>query len=230
MTYSTGNIERDTMLLRAIKEAHACNDAITVESVATHLPADFGPDDAELDGMSSTLAPETLKKIEAPHAPEAAAPSLSTAEATVEPDLPPGTYELTTPKAASKLPEMEARRALDVANRRLMKSREQQAIAMGILRESRAALATAIANWQTLSETVGDGTTPEQRRQIEVRNHLESAAKDRAARAAQRNAPRSLSKLRTGFGARRGAYSIENAALSGFKNFDPQRGNVVKPQ
>ena len=145
-----------------------------------HLPQDFDLDHDELVGILSNLepvpepvpehhgkpmidrlpdgrpfvvSPEPLKKIEAPRAQENEQPSQDAAQATSEPDLPGGTYVVTdqnTARVAPKIAEAEARRALDVANARLSSARDKSAIALGILRERRSDLASAIMRWQIL--------------------------------------------------------------------------------
>jgi hypothetical protein len=53
--YSTGNTERDSFIIRSIREANACGDAITVESLSAFLPPDFGLELEEVEGFSNTV-------------------------------------------------------------------------------------------------------------------------------------------------------------------------------
>jgi len=261
MTYSTGNLERDALIVRAIQEATACRDPITVESLTALLPPDFELDQDELDGMLSNMEPvtvvipeghgkpmmttmpdgralvppETLNKIEAPHANETAEPHVAAAETTPQPDLPGGTYTITDPNAARVIPkvkEAEARRALDAARARLSKARDNMVVAKGVLRERRNDLANAITAWQLLGDNINganDAKSRSDRQQAEIRNHLASTAADRAARAGRKNnsATRFAQRMMVN-GPSRGAYDRSAAARSGYLNRDPNRGAVPK--
>ena len=86
---STGNIERDKMLRRAIGECVALREAPVIGLVIDKLPADFDLLAEELaDALTEMkLAPESLKKIEAPRAPEPPPPHIETAHLTPEANI-----------------------------------------------------------------------------------------------------------------------------------------------
>lgn len=246
MACTTGSDDRDSYLKRAIAEAVACGEQTTLANIAEHLPADFDLDQAELDGMLADslligpaarqdlkLAPppKSLEKIGLPDAAETEQTHHDTAGAAVEPDTE--REYLVDPRipaavVAPKIREAEARRLLDEANQRLGVAREKLVNAQAILRSKRADLGTAIYQWQMLSESATDGLSPEARRQIEVRNHLASAAADRAARRGRGNSATAFVQKRMQNGPSRGAYSRAGAARSGYLNRDPSRGAVPK--
>ncbi len=74
MTYSTGNSERDTRLRRAIAETIACNEPMTLEQVAAHLPKDFDLEADELSGMLDAMAHDNDAPDEPPPQVERVAP------------------------------------------------------------------------------------------------------------------------------------------------------------
>ena len=269
--YSTGNPERDKLLLRAIQTAKACHDPLTVESLSNgHLPSNppFELDQDELDGMISNLPPEPMPQARGPlvidslpdgrklpppdlsskslnnfdtlHANETAQPHEDAAKAAPNPDLPPGQYVLTRPDAAAKLAEAEARRALDVANRRLMAARDARAITSGVLRARRADLEAAKIQYGLLADNIANANdsilSREARQQREIRAHLAGEQARRAELAGR--GPRmhtwnhgAVDPItgRTGFkGRSRGAFSRQEATHHGFRNVDPRRGAVPK--
>ena len=133
-----------------------------------------------------------------------------------------------------KIAEHQARLALDVANARLSKARDNMAIARGLLRERRNALAAAIMRWQILGNTLdnkNDAVSRSNRQQTEIRNHLASTAAERERRAKlkiKNNTAKTFVQRQMTNGPSRGAFDRSAAARVGYFNRDPRRGNVVK--
>jgi len=252
MSFSTGVKERDAMIVRVIQEATACRDPISVESLAALLPPDFELDQVELDGILSNMPPEptTVQDAEpqmtgiAHHGkpmidrlpdgrPFKSAPE--TLEKIEAPDLPGGTYTITDRNKARVIPkiaEAEARRALDVANARLTKARDQMAVAKGVLKERRNDLASAVMAWQLLDNGINnanDSVARSDRQQREIRNHLAAQAAERAARVGRRpDTAKMFVQRHMRNGPSRGAFDRSAAARSGYINRDPNRGAVPK--
>lgn len=231
MAYTTGSEGRDLWLKRAIAEVIALHEQPTFGTVTAHLPNDFDLDAEELAGMLADLYPDHVLPETAPPKPE------QVESVALEPPEDEITYEvdpalLTTAEGIERvkrgIAESEARRQLDEANARLDAARERMVNAQVRLRHTRADLAAAITQWQLLAESVTDGLSAEQRRQIETRNFLASTAKDRAANPRLgRNANAFVfSRMRNG--PNRGAFSRSAAARSGYINRDPSRGPVAK--
>lgn len=236
MTYSTGNETRDAMLRRVIGEVLACHERPTLEAVAAGLPADFAVEQEEIDGMLGNMKPPPPEPF--PVAP----PGKLAIETTpagdplpTEAPAPAVTYtiEAATPAEAAavvpKIAEAEARRQLDEVNARLGAAREALVNAQIVRRDRRAALAASITAWQLLSESATEGLTAEQRRQIEVRNHLAATAAERASRRKAHSGATAFVQKNMRNGPQRGAYSMQAAVRSGFVNHNPSRGPVEKP-
>ena len=161
---TTGNDERDKMLRRAIGECIALREEPVIGLVIEKLPADFDLLPEELaDALAEMkLAPESLKKIEAPRAPEPEPPHIDTADSTPE----------------AKISREQAQHLMEVAHVRLDNARIAVKIAQQDLGNTKGKLATAIIAWQQQA----DPLTPAERREREMRNHLASEQAKRAAR------------------------------------------------
>lgn len=236
MSYTSGNPERDAMLKRSLGEILACHEQPTLESVAATLPADFDLEQSEIDGMLETVKPQP---VVIPHGPRGQKPMFTTTPA--GDSLPEPTPVLSHAEPATividdgadiehvkhSITEMGSRRQLDAANARHNAARERMADAQATLRHTRGDLASAVMGWQLLAENSTDGLSPEQRRQREVRWHIEAQNAERQARSSRRSATAFVQK-RMQNGPGRGAYSRTAAARAGFANYDPSRGPVAK--
>ena len=150
--FSTGNIDRDKLLIAAMKQVVASGKTATVELVSRALPGDFQLDAEELDGMLADIAPPDKQPplIEAAQ-PEPVVATDTTAGQSERRDGPrlPEPVE-TTP--APEIGEREARAILDAANKRLSVSRGEMVIAQEKLKQLRGDLATAIFGWQQIGQ------------------------------------------------------------------------------
>ncbi len=151
---------------RAIGECVALREAPVIGLVLDKLPADFDLLPEELaDALAEMkLAPESLKKIEAPRAPEPEQPHIDTADSTPE----------------ANIGREQAQRLVEAAHVRLDTGRIAVRVAQEELRETKGKLALAITAWQQQA----DPLTPAQRQQRETRNFLASEQAKRAARGA----------------------------------------------
>jgi hypothetical protein len=90
MSYSTGNPERDRLLLAAIKQVIAAKKTPSLKLVARALPEDFELDQEELDGalqFNFGPLPKSLENIEPPQANEPAQPHDPPAEPAPIPEM-----------------------------------------------------------------------------------------------------------------------------------------------
>jgi hypothetical protein len=256
MTYTTGNVERDKRLRRAIGEIIACNEDLTIEAIAAHLPKDFELETAEAEGMAADmghletqpeppvervnpralmiektphgapLPPETLENFEAPREAEDEPSHINTANA--------------TPVLEIGMTGQEANNAILAAQNRLGEARIKINVARDSTARARAALASAITIWQT-------GLPPYTHENL-IRDHLRSeqakrkarieggvppeykpvgkSALDRAAAYSRDHTPEGAVRSRMQIGARRGAFP---KSMQGQVNTDPRRGAVYKP-
>ena len=167
MTYSTGNDERDKLLVRAIKECKALGDLLDLPSVAALLPGDFNTDSDELAGMVEALfgapdEPPVRRAADTPQVPRELAAHLENVRkdpmaeivAAAQPKPIPvrkATVEPTPPAEPPSVNEMEARRAAESANARLVAAREAMQLETYNLRPLREAVASAVTQWQISS-------------------------------------------------------------------------------
>jgi hypothetical protein len=258
MTYSTGNSERDTRLRRAIGEAIACNEPMTLEQVAAHLPKDFDLEADELSGMLDAMAHDNDAPDEPPPQVERVAPLLIDATPDGHPFAQPKSLEKIEPPreaeaaephndAADEAPQpeirltaQEANNAVLAAQNRLGEARININLARENTKRARGKLAAAITAWQ-------NGATPYTQEQL-VRDHLRSEQEKRRQRIEQGVPPQvkrvgksaldisaAYSRDNTPEGAVRSRMQIGARrgafpkSMQGQKNFDPARGAVYKP-
>jgi hypothetical protein len=215
---TTGNPERDALLIRAIKETIAVHEnPEEITFVADKLPADF---DLSADELADAL--HEFKELSSPSAMGAMEEVVGDAPADV------GLAAISSPQAVpgdASLSQTQAQALVEAAHNRLGAARVAVTVARQTLGDAKGKLALAITGWQTASEP----GTPEQRRMAMVRDHLasEAARKQRLHDAGLKTARMNTSKYpavnlatgQRGFkGNNRGAYP---------SNY--QHRNVAKP-
>jgi hypothetical protein len=241
MSYSTGNLARDAFIVRAIEQVRSepKPTPLGVGTVSRFLPAGFDLDADELSGILSTLpaAPtndavtfddaddsggnvpfdpasgmavqpirqrkiarvsESLENIEAPRAPESEQPHNDAAKSPAKP--------ITAEQMAQ---------VMGAAQRRLENARINVRVCTGELQAKRAALAKAIASWQSGQPVVTWESN--------ARAHVQASQAARAARVAAGGpstsaTARAFLQKRMQNGPNRGAFTQAQRARFGFRD------------
>lgn len=160
---STGNTERDAMLVKAIKQCALFHDEPTLENVREKLPKDF--DLLEDEYTDAMQAQKTLETVAPSHRiPE------SVAEAPADDTEGDSAPSPQAPRDAPVITMEQARHAVESAHKRLGAGRVRVKIAQQKLQDTKARLALCIEAWRHNE----DPLTPEQRQAREHRAYLAS--------------------------------------------------------
>ncbi len=172
MSYSTGNLERDKMLRKAINRVRGRGEEMTLENIASKLPPDFQVDEQEAEGMleamqagvsSSAPAASAVGDVSlevTAHVPDNAAPLIATnpeghpfpkIEPVEDEPVEPLTFEppVEPPVERPRLTQIEANKAILAAQDRLGQARIEIQKARFNTQRARTALANQITIWQT---------------------------------------------------------------------------------
>jgi hypothetical protein len=157
MAYTTGNPERDALLLDAIQRVMKVGKTPVLKFVARLLPNDFSVDQEELDGMLADMQDQDEPPEPPPQVERVAPRALMIAETPdghplgdvpqVAEDEPP---QVETAPEPPTLPEAQARAVYDHAHKRLDRAQAAMAIAQETLKQLRGGLAAEISSWQIL--------------------------------------------------------------------------------
>jgi len=195
---SSGNLERDAMLKRAIGECAALGDALVIGNVSDKLPGDFfGMMDPEADAELAAALHEM-----------GLAPADPLALPTPQPEP-----VVTEVEPEARISREQAQHAVDASRTRLDNARIAVKVAQENCHVARDKLAKATIAWQEQGEPLSNA----ERQQREVRNHLASEAANRAARGAPHSGAARFVQKHMRNGPNRGAFSMQQAARFGFK-------------
>jgi hypothetical protein len=183
MAYTTGNPERDALLLDAIQRVMKVGKSPVLKFVARLLPEDFSVDQDELDGMLSNMQEQDTPP-EPPQVERVAPRALMIAE------TPDGHPLGDTPEVAEEvapeveaadepmLPERQARAVLEHSQKRLDRAQAAMAVAQETLKQLRGGLASQIYAWQLLFKPVAQTREQLQRDTIAANQKLKQDIKD----------------------------------------------------
>ena len=159
---TTGNTERDAMLVKAIKQCGLFHDEPTFENVREKLPKDF--DLLEEEYTSAMQELQTLATVAPSHRVTESVAEAPADERLASQALPQA------PRDAPVISQAQARAAVEAAHIRLGAARVRVRIAQQTLQDTNGKLATSIEAWRHNE----DPLTPEQRQAREHRAYLAS--------------------------------------------------------
>jgi hypothetical protein len=174
----TGNTERDSMLIEAIRQCLKEKRPLSVANVGAFLPADFDLIAKELTAARRALTPaplETTTPAGTPLAPE----PLENFEPLDVAEPQPADNPPTSEAPEADITYGQARTAVDLAHKRLSTAQVALIHRRQEHTDAKAALSVAITAWQRHGD--GCGLSREQREQAEIRRHLAGEQQRRAA-------------------------------------------------
>jgi hypothetical protein len=187
MAYTTGNPERDALLLDAIRRVIAVGKTPVLKFVARLLPNDFSADQEELDGMLADMQDQDKPPEPPPQVERVAPRALMITETPdghplgelpqVAEDEPPQ-VEAADDTVETTLTERQARAVFDQAHKRLDRAQAAMAIAQETLKQLRGGLAAEIASWQLLFKPQVQTREQLQRETIAANQAYKQAVKD----------------------------------------------------